>query len=239
MTIFDTCLKITSTLEGSDFSTVTGNFDGQGMSFGILQLNLKSETFKSNVLNFINVLSYDYFPVSIEPLQKLSGIDSVLWAKDIMLNYDNSVKKEWITAWGKFLTNPSIINLQKKACDRYFHQAKCLTGKFGLSNTDKKVMAYFYDCAVQVWSMNVDLPSIKTEHVENILQLYGVENMQLWQPLELSEIEKTLVVISHLRAIQCKQEWRIDFFTRKCSIAIGVGIIHKQKYDFRKMFMEC
>lgn len=235
-TLFDNCLNITKQFEGADYDTVIGNFDGQGMSFGILQFNLKSETFKNYILAFINHMSYDYFPVSIEPLQKMSGVDSVAWAKDIMIDQYGKVKPEWVKAWKTFLSNPIVINLQKDACSKYFHQAKCLAGKFGFNRENQQAMSFFYDCAVQVWSVDVDFMYSGKDHAENILQSYDAENMALWLGFTPTEDQRKLIIIAHLRALKCKPEWRQAFFTRKATIAVGYGIVNKKKYDFRELF---
>lgn len=237
LSIFDTCLHITSNFEGADFGTVVGNFDGQGMSVGVLQFNLKSESFKNYILNHIDPMKYDFFPVPITPLIKLSGEDSVIWAKDNMLRPDGSVKTEWRIAWAEFLTNPVIINLQKNACSKYFHQARCLAGRFGFNQDNKRAMAFFYDVAVQVWNMkDIDPVKAHLEQAQNILQIYSTENYLLWQNIELNEDQQKLVILAHLRALKCKPEWRISFFNRKATIATSIGIVNKEKYDFRKLF---
>ena len=232
--IFDTCLNITKQFEGADFDTVTGNFDGQGMSFGILQFNLRSETFQNYILNYVNMMVHDYFPVKIDYLQKANGQEAVTWAKDIMLDMNGNVKPEWETAWKKFLVNPTVINLQKNACSRYFHQAKCLAGRFGFKQEDRIAMAFFYDCAVQVWSMDSNMMFLGEEQAENILEMYDSDNRTLWIGADLTEWQKRLIIIAHVRAMKCKPEWRNAFFVRKATIALGYGIVNKQKFDFRK-----
>ena len=239
LTVFDVCLKTTASFEGSDFGTVTGNFDGCGLSLGLMQWNLRSETFKNYILSQVNLLSYDYFPVPITPLARLDGEQAVTWAKDVMLKIDGSVRDEWKIAWKEFLTNSAIINLQKVACGKYFHQAKCLAGRYGFKYEDKRAMAFFYDVSVQCWNMR-DIENVDPhkEQATNILQMNSSENMVTWCNTELTEDQQKLVILAHYRSKKCLPEWRNDFFIRKATIAIGQGIVHKQKYDFRKLFME-
>ncbi len=232
--VFDVCLTITKQFEGADFDTVTGNFDGCGMSFGILQFNLKSETFKNHILNFCNLISYDYFPVSTLTLQTLTGDQAVSWAKDIMLDITGKPKPEWLKAWKTFLTSQHVINLQKEACGKYFHQAKCLAGRFGFATDDRIAMAFFYDCAVQVWNMNLDPYVIGEDQATNILQMYDVDNMNLWLHMDLTDRQKKLIVIAHRRALKCKPEWRTAFFLRKATIAMGIGIVNGRLFDLKK-----
>ena len=235
-TIYDLCINITGEFEGASFGTVTGNFDGQGMSFGILQLNLKSETFHKYVLRFLDTSIYDYFPAPIIPLEKLSGDDSVAWAKDVMLDINGKVKPEWQVAWKRFLTDPIVINLQKTACDKYFHQAKCLAGKYGFKHDNPLAMAFFYDCAVHVWSVDVTPYPFGDDQAENILYSYDADNRLAWLNVTLNDEQKKLLIIAHLRALKCKPEWRNAFFVRKATIVVGFGIVNKTKYDFRPLF---
>lgn len=232
---YDVCLKITGSFEGADYDTVTGNFDGQGMSFGILQLNLKSETFKNFILNFCGDDVLDTFPVSIRPLKELNGTDSVIWAKDVMLDLNGNVKQEWVRAFKIFLTRSDVINLQKRACDKYYHRAKELCGRYGFSQNNRRHMAFFYDCAVHVWSMGVELSFYSKEQCANILTMYGTENMNLWIEQLLTDDQIKLVTLAHLRALKCKPEWRKAFFVRKATIAIGIGFVNGEVMDYRKI----
>jgi hypothetical protein len=234
-TIYDACINTTKLFEGADYDTITGNFDGQGMSFGVMQFNLKSETFKNYILAFCNPLSYDYFPVPIVPLFNLNGSDAVLWAKSIMLTDTGKVKPEWVTAWKRFLTQPDVINLQKNACGKYIHRAKELCGRFGFDQKNMMHMAYFYDCAVQVWSMDIGDYYFTKDQASNILTMYGTDNMNLWIQFNTTKEQQELVTIAHLRALKCKPEWKAAFFNRKATIALGVGIVNRQKFDFRKV----
>jgi hypothetical protein len=236
LSIFDLCLKITSTFEGADFSTITGNFDGMGMSVGILQFNIGTGSLQGYILNHINPMAYD-FPLPITPLIKLPKDQGLVWFKDNCLDVAGKIKPEWRKAWKEFLVRPEVIGLQKKACDRYFHRAKEIAGALGFSHQNARAMAWAYDVAVQSWSLGIDRPEIQREQAANILSLYGSDNFMLWQGNDLTDDQVRLVIASHLRALKCRPQYRNDFFIRKCTIAVGTGIVHKTKHDFRKLFM--
>lgn len=237
-TLFDTCLKITSAFEGSDYGTVTEDFDGGGISVGILQFNLKSNTLQAYILNQINEIYFD-FPFSILPLIESKKETAIIWHKDNCCDMYGKLKPEWKTAWHNFMLKPEIINLQKQACSKYFHRAKEICGILGFPHENKRAMAWAYDLAVQSWSLGIDEPKLNIEQANNIIQLYGQENFMIWNQQDMTDEMRTLVIASHLRALKCKQEWRFAFFSRKCTIAMGIGIVNKQKYDFRKLFTEC
>ena len=238
MTIFDTCVKITSSFEGTDWGTVSGNFDGQGISLGLLQWNLGTGSLQDNILLHINPMSYE-FPVPITPLLRMTPKESLIWCKDNILDLNNKVKPEWREAFKAFLTNETIINIQKRAIDKYFHRAKELCGKMGFNQDNKRVMAWCFDLAVQSWSLQIEPPKPNKEQTESIITMYDQQNAVAWHGINFTNEQQILIIASHLRALKCKPEWRRDFFIRKSVIAVGRGTVHGKKYDFRQLyFME-
>lgn len=236
LSIFDLCVQITSSFEGRGYGTVSSINDGQGLSVGIIQFNLGQASLQSYILNHINYLSYDYFPQSIRPLQMLSNKDSVIWAKDNFYDINGELKPEWKTAWERFMTEPVIINLQKHAIDKYFHQAKRICGKLGFPHTHRRAMAWCFDLAVQNWSLDIDLPPDHYDQCYNIITSYDQENLMLWIGEHLEPYQRQLVILSHLRAMKCKPEWRSNVFVRKATIAIGTGYVNKTLYKLNKLF---
>lgn len=236
-TVFDICLKVTSDFEGSTYSTITENFDGQGLSVGILQFNIGQGTLAAYILNQVDVMSYDMFPLPISSLRDKKEA-ALVWHKDNCCDVYGRLKPEWKKAWQEFLVKPEIINLQKTACGKYFQRAREIAGFLGFSHENKRAMAWAYDLSVQSWSLAINRIEPNFEHAQNIIQSYGSENAVLWANSEMTSDQMSLVIASHLRALKCKPEWRHDFFTRKCTIAMGIGMVHGKKYDFRKLFME-
>lgn len=237
-TLFDICLSTTASYEGASFDTVTNSFDGQGLSLGILQWNIGTGSFRDHILSFVNVMNFDYFPVPIAPLYSLNNNDAVKWVKDVVLDNVGNVKPEWLSSFKRFLTEPSIINQQKRACDKYFHQAKCISSKLGFSHDNLRAMMFSFDIAVQSWSLLIDRPEANNLQAESIKELSTTENYIWWVDKELSEEQQVLLITAHLRSLKCKPEYKLAFFTRKATIAIGCGIVNNTKYDFNKLFTE-
>lgn len=234
-TIYDLCIHITSKFEGTDYGTVTGNFDGMGISLGLLQWNLGTGSLQNFILNHINHMSYD-FPVSIEPLVKLSPKESVSWAKDVMLEPDGSIKPDWLSSWKTFATNQYVINQQKRAIDKYFHRAKSLAGRFGYSHDNRNAMPFFFDVAVQNWSLEVQNPEPSIDHAINCMSLYSKDNFNVWCKEEMTPEKAHMVILAHFRAMQSKPEWRNAVFDRKATAAMQIGIVNKELWNFKKLF---
>lgn len=234
MTIYDTCIKITGAFEGSDYNTVAGSFDGMGISCGLLQWNVGTGTLQNQILNFCNVDNYR-FPTSIRPLQNLSKEDGVKWCKDIMHDQFGKLKPEWIASWREFLSDPVVINIQKRAMDKYFHQAKCIAGQLGLPHDNVRAMAWSFDLAVQSWSLKVDKPQVNDAQCDSIMSMADSKNAPLWLNESLNDTQKILLIASHLRSLKCFPKWKHAFFVRKATIAIGIGYVNGTVMNFKNI----
>lgn len=238
ITIYDTCVKITAGFEGTDYSTIAGNFDEQGISAGIMQWNLGSGTLQAYILNKLNLMAYGYFPVPILPLQTLGERDAVVWAKDVMLDTNGKLLPQWDKAWRRFLTEAAVINCQKRAIDKYFHRAKEMAGRMGFAHDNRRAMAFCFDVAVQSWNLGINAPEANLEQASNILQKYDSKNLELWATEKLNPDQQKLIIAAHYASLKMKPEWRMDFFSRKATIAVGIGWVHGKKWDLKKLFME-
>jgi hypothetical protein len=236
LSIYDLCVQITGSFEGKGYGTVANNFDGQGISAGYLSFNLGQGTLQSYILNHVNLLSYDYFPIPLTHIHQLSNKGAVNWAKDNFYDIYGNFKPEWRDAWIRFMTEPVVINLQKQAIDKYFHQAKRICGRLGFSHDNRRAMAWSFDIAVQNWSLDIDLPNDHPDQAYNIITSYDQENTIVWIGERLDPIQRQLIILSHLRAMKSKPEWRKNVFTRKATIAIGCGWVNKTFYQLNKLF---
>lgn len=235
-TIYDLCLHITGGFEGTTFSTVTGNFDFQGISCGILQFNLGQGSLQNYILNHVDLMAYDYFPLPINNLHRMNPNDAVTWAKDNMMNALGELLPNWRSAWERFLVEPSVLNVQKRAIDKYFHQAKRICGELDFPHENRRAMAFAFDVAVQNWSLQVELPDTRIEHAQNLITLYGADNASIWVDEEMTMEKARLVIAAHYRAMKSNPKWRHDVFTRKCTIAMGIGKVHGKIYKLNRMF---
>lgn len=234
ISIYDLAVKITGDFEGTNYTTIVGNFDGQGITCGLLGWNLGQGTLQNYILNHVDLMAYN-FPLPISNLHRLHPKDAVNWCKDIMLDADGDLLPEWRSAWERFISEPSVINVQKRAIDKYFHQAKRVCGALGFNHEHRRAMAFAFDVAVQNWSLNVELPDASVQQAENIISLYGADNAALWLMEPMSLEKARLVTAAHYKALTVNPKWRTDVFTRKCTISMGIGKVHGKVYKLNKL----
>ena len=103
--LINKALDITGAFEGSGFNQVTGNFDGQGISAGVLQWNYGQGSLQSKILK--PILSkygrgaFDMFPNPSAVIDSayMSASRGKSQAKRYMLTWGGKVKPEWESAW--------------------------------------------------------------------------------------------------------------------------------------------
>ncbi len=135
----DIALSITGKFEGRGYSQVTGNFDGMGISCGILQWNLGMESLQAKILRpYISkhgsIDALHIFPSAIiDGLSNLRAIAAVNRCKEYMF-YDGDIKPNWRAAWESFLLLPAVIELQKLACSGIATQADTMMQGLGFDS---------------------------------------------------------------------------------------------------------
>jgi hypothetical protein len=238
---FEAALKVVALFEGTDFATVAGNFDGQGLSCGVLQWNLGQGSLQNHILTRVNLMMYD-FPVPFYPVCRLTNEAAVQWAKDIILDPSGEPKPEWKRALQAMLVKPEVINLQKEACGRYWRRAHEILGQLGMGPGTRRQKIWAFDLAVQNWSAALtdgelrrirdSIPYVNLRsHAEAVMQRWDTQNWMLWEEMPMTDEQAILVIASHFRAQKCRPEFQRDVFARKATIAMGAGYVHGSLQD--------
>src|SRR5271157_451697 len=112
--LLELCLKVSGGFEsgkGPSYTSLTGNFDGQGMSAGILQWNAGQGTLQALVNAIGNAMGWDkaktFFSSDIQQFASLKPADAIAWVQQHYLttgttNLDPGAKARWVN----FLNQP-------------------------------------------------------------------------------------------------------------------------------------
>src|SRR5271163_348997 len=119
--LLELCLKVSGGFEsgrGPSYTSLTGNFDGQGMSAGILQWNAGQGTLQALVRLIGNAMGWDkaktFFSSDIQAFSQLpAGAPAIAWCLDKYIasgskNLDPSAAQRWSI----FLGQPESIAAQ-------------------------------------------------------------------------------------------------------------------------------
>ena len=140
------------------YSCVTGNFDGQGISFGIIQYNFGQETLQPILNEMIEnepeVMS-QIFGTDYETLKnKLSSSksDLIAWGDSISTSGKSSLISPWKEYFEELGQNSLCQSIQKKNLETYWRRAiDPICKNYNLKTCRGYVMAF--DIAVKDWAL--------------------------------------------------------------------------------------
>jgi hypothetical protein len=240
-----TALSITSVFEGDGYGALSGDFDGMGISAGILQWNFGQGSLQERLLKpFISrhgpIDATKLFPpgLSMDLVAHMNASEAVQAARQHMLA-DGKVKSAWAIGWRKFLKDPRVTALQDEACLGVGLRAEGVCKELGLNPDGKRAFCWAFDLVTQNGSLKgVKLAVPDRKAAEDIISWRGAENAPLWQMMlpKATDEQVSLLITSHKRALESNPRWYADVFARKGTIAMGRGIVHGSNIDLEKVF---
>ncbi|WP_176053333.1 hypothetical protein [Paraburkholderia caribensis] len=248
-----TALATTGHFEDSHqpFGAVTGNFDGMGISVGVLQWNIGSNSLQPLVL------ALD--PATIHRLCPTCG-DALLRA----CKSPSSQGLEIVNAWqvGGRLAPPTLTELKAlaqsdefvaqqvdaaaKVAQRAYNTASDWYKTWG-GNLNTQGFCWFFDVYTQNGGVSTITPQQVDAFINNNAQHAvdmvcdwlsarqsfehgsrdSIKNASAWRSVSPSSTR--LFVASYLRSQKSKLEWRADVLNRKATIATGSGWVHGEQ----------
>jgi putative peptidoglycan binding protein/glycosyl hydrolase family 46 len=224
LSVRDRSLQLTSTFEGHGFTLAQGNFDGAGVTWGVIGFTLSGGELSKFILQinkqnpqFIN----QAFGGEMDELIKIMGApqaQQLLWADRISLGVDKvTLAEPWLSAFQKFGEIEEVQALQLELADRDYFQPAVQTAKeFGLKT--ELGLALSFDIHVQNGGIS---PSAR-EEIEDNLAAHPVTSEQ-----------ELRVIIANAVANNAKKKYREDVRSRKLTIATGSGQVHGATFVLR------
>jgi peptidoglycan hydrolase-like protein with peptidoglycan-binding domain len=222
------CLALTGAFETSTpppecFAGLTGDFDGQGISFGVLQWNIKQGSLQpllkemnQNHPEIFDDIFHDHAntlrAVLTKPLAK-----QMEWARSIQ-----SPKKQVVEPWkGLFKAlgrTETYQDIQVENAAQNFQKARDWCADYGLFS--ERAVALMFDIRTQNGSIsNAVKALIKSDF--NQIGSGTAETIEI----------KRLRIIANRRADAANPKWREDVRKRKLTIANGEGDVHGRHYN--------
>lgn len=235
--LFD-AVEITGQFEGQGFGQVTGDFDKQGMSFGILQWNIGQGSMQRVILQayrkrYGKIANLGIFPDGqmVDAIAETSIENGLRMVRVGMLN-GTKVRSEWKKAWQQFLTTPQVMNLQIEGAYGVAAKAQTLCNAWMMKS--QRAFCFFFDIVTQNGSMK-DVRKYWPSKREALL-LVGkakTENRKLWTPLIERATPEQLVLLqaAYDRALKANPTYFHDVYSRKGTIALGRGFVHGRHWD--------
>jgi hypothetical protein len=229
------CLTLTATFETSRgppecFSGVSGDFDGQGVSFGVLQWNFGQGSLQS----LLKAMLAEHPSVMVAVFQsRLAVLQAALAASDDeLMHFARSIQdlnrhvlnEPWGGMFKSLGRTPECQSIQVKHARGVFDRALKLAKAYGLWS--ERAVALMFDIVTQNGS------------IRDITRAQIVADFEAI-PAELSrdeqEVER-MEVVAHRRAEAANSRWVEDVRSRKLCIARGSGMVHGIRYDVGTQF---
>jgi hypothetical protein len=217
----------------ASYGVASGNFDGAGGSYGIIQFNWKSGTcqpiFQDMILTWTddlvasitNTTDYNTF---VDVVQNRTTTDQIAWG-DTISNPANkhTIIEPWNTYFQTLGTKESYQNRQIMACTPYFNNADTWCSDFGLWT--RRGYGLMFDISVQYGG-------ITTAAHTDIMNFIAALPTYLTD--ELKELRK-MRYIAWRTAQDHQGTYYASSLARKMSIANGQGIVYGglvKTYDY-------
>lgn len=220
----DRSLQLTAAFEGHGFTLAQGNFDGAGITWGIIGFTLRHGEIKKIVLRINDenpALVRAAFRDKTDELLKVldsSLSKQIAFADSISLGASKAELAEpWRSAFKRFGEMDEVQALQLELAEHdYFQPARRTAEEFGLKT--ELGLALAFDIHVQNGGLDAEARAL----IEGNLDDHPIAN------------ERDLrVIIANATADSTKPKHREDVRSRKLTVATGSGKVHGETFVLR------
>ena len=225
------CLALTGSFETNRpvpdcFAGLSGNFDGQGLSFGALQWNIGQRSLQP-LLKSMNDQHADTLDAIFGTNYKIlvamlsaPAADQLAWAISIQDGLHNAIHEPWrgqLLALGR---HPEFQAIEVACAHQLHAEGLGLCTTFGLHS--QRAVALMFDIKVQNGSIS---PVVQAQIESEFSMLDGAAD----------EVER-LRIVANRRADAANPRWAEDVRARKLTIANGSGRVHGVPYDLEAQY---
>jgi peptidoglycan hydrolase-like protein with peptidoglycan-binding domain len=230
------CIAVTGVFETSTpppdcYAGVTGNFDGMGISFGVLQQNIGSKSLQPMLRRVKNehpaLIASIFGSTDGDEIAGIIRLDEKTaagferqmdWARGLN-DQNNRITEPWRRNFRTLGGTPEYIAIQRDAAEELFNRALGACREFGL--TSERAVAVLFD----VMTQNGGIPIECARNIRD--RLSGLPATPEGGPHEVAVLE----IIAVERAKFSRPEFQDDVRSRKLSLAHGEGTVHGDFFD--------
>jgi hypothetical protein len=228
------CLALTGAFETSTgipdcYCGLTGNFDGQGISFGVLQWNLGQGTLQPMLTEMIRDHRDVAASIFHDDLDTLSGVlafpvaRQLQWADSIQDPHRHTVFEPWRGMFRALGRTDEYQTIQVRNADAIRRSAEAMCRRFDVFS--ERALALMFDILVQNGSIKPETEALIRSDYAKI------------PPGDPADVEVArLRAIANRRAEAARPDYVDDVRGRKLTIAEGHGTVHNVPYDLEQQF---
>lgn len=247
-------VRITSTFEtgrAGSFGGLTGNFDGQGVSFGLMNFAWKAgslltllKTFlRRNPAAFADVFGADAKRFQEVVLAARADLDNpkklhrdidrqMEFARNVLNDANKNVREPWRSYFSRLEYDPDFRRIQVEAVRKAATRARYWCQYFGLKT--ERSFAFMFDLVTSHGGAWLNAKKFKGGRRALLRAMIQKAKEDVGR-VNLLEIE-TLGVIASMIADVSDERWRERVRARKLWFVNGSGKVHGKSWDLAKDF---
>lgn len=212
------------------FAGVSGDFDGQGMSFGALQWNLGQGTLQPLLQEMdrrhpdILKQIFNEQHAVLKAMLKADREEQLAWARSTQDPRRFTLHEPWRGLFKTLGRQEEFQEIQVKAADRLYRSALTLCKTYQVRS--ERAVALMFDIKVQ----NGTISDLVRAQIEQDFQ--GLERSGDWKGDEGARLR----IIANRRAEAAHPRWIEDVRARKLTIANGVGTVHGSYFNLEEQY---
>ncbi|MDP4175971.1 MAG: peptidoglycan-binding protein [Bacteroidota bacterium] len=219
------------------FAALGNNFDGQGISFGVLQWNFGQNSLQP-LLRKMNCTypgickeALGFLYTDFERMLNMNSKDQLAWSKSIQYIHVESGKTRWSidTEWTKAFKalglTDEMICIETEAAGIVYKNALSLASDYQVST--ERGVALMFDILTQ--NGKLDKNGAGSRIKDDFRKISNDLSM------EDKQVEK-MKIIAIRRAEVCSSSFSKDVLDRKLTIAQGKGVVHSRFYKLDRDF---
>jgi Putative peptidoglycan binding domain/Glycosyl hydrolase family 46 len=216
--LFERCLQLTARFEGNGYQKIEGNFDGAGLTWGIIGFTLDNGEIQALVHEVLardpTILRAAFGDKTDELLALFARNDAdelMQFADSLSIGTNKAgVSEPWRSAFQTLGHAPLMQQLQRdRARRRYFDPSQQTAAELGLSGDLGAALAF--DIHVQNGGIKVA--------TQQALDQWMDDNGG-------ASAKDRRMEVAELVAASANKKWRADVLARKSAIASGAGDVH-------------
>jgi len=252
----DICLHITGSYENGEpaYDGLTGNFDGQGMSVGVLQWCAGQGSLGNLIAKMVEMSSVEFvdacFDTSVTQMIGMSGSQQKQFVLDNFLPDGMKLSQEAISQWQTLLNTEVSINAQVDlASSGVLAKAMRYAAQFVPDGDQNiRVIAFFFDVVTQSGSMKNGRGSVvpveggspvsdlSVSQAVSLANTKSKKTASLWAMIAKNDpLAHLLLHYAYQRAMLSKPEYVWDALSRRGAIACRTGVVHGKLFDFNSV----
>lgn len=245
--LLELCVRVSGAFEngaGASYTALTGNFDGQGMSAGILQWNAGQGSLQPLVLQIGNTMGWDkaqtFFKSDIHHFAVLHPAEAIQWSLDhYIATGSKDLDPTARTCWTNFLSTPESQAAQIDIATKgILARSKVLAAKFCPDYpTSTRVLSFFFDLVTQSGGMQnksgavAAIPSGQTVDASDVLAFAHTQNLKcagIWEVATQNDPKASLLLhYAYERSKLSNPQFIWDACSRRGTIGCRSGYVHE------------